>query len=494
MCFFLLFLTTFEIEFINLIHHLSLRHNEPTMSRTPTANAHFYQDLIVRRRPTVTERPEFFGLNLAKIHYHGLRRQPIHVKFFESLTQGTGSNENTFRAAWFAKDWYKGLKRKYNITSTVMIDGHCKPIEGRKPDCVHYIEGFSPSVMVIPVVGDLRRPRDGSPFPSDDARGRVLRFCKFAHNRQHFRQGLGIYGYLSDGEKIVFYLYRADYNILESPLMPLAGVGGLWLISLLLKTKEQFGYTNWNVTFKQNPLFIEDFLGSGGSADVLKCRLVGFTEKVALKVFKYPEEKIERERDAIDYFHRVPNFPKDNIVSCIGMTDRYEALILSPVATDITTLNYFPGYTHDQLLELIDVIEAIHFKKQVFRDIRPQNILIKHDLHIMLSDFGSIVNITQGTYPIPYSGTSKYASGRILDLLSIDPNVSIEPQYADDIESVLKVIYVSVMRRAYGDLRKIHYSNYAGIRDFWRPRMTAAVWANKVTFTDLRTLIDDLGY
>lgn len=112
----------------------------------------------------------------------------------------------------------------------------------------------------------------------------------------------------------------------------------------------------------------------------------------------------------------------------------------------------------------------------------------------MLSDFGSIVNITQGTYPIPYSGTSKYASGRILDLLSIDPNVSIEPQYADDIESVLKVIYVSVMRRAYGDLRKIHYSNYAGIRDFWRPRMTAAVWANKVTFTDLRTLIDDLGY
>ncbi len=36
--------------------------------------------------------------------------------------------------------------------------------------------------------------------------------------------------------------------------------------------------------------------------------------------------------------------------------------------------------------------------------------------------------------------------------------------------------------------------NYAGIRDFWRPRMTTAIWANKVTFADLRTLIDDLGY
>jgi hypothetical protein len=115
-------------------------------------------------------------------------------------------------------------------------------------------------------------------------------------------------------------------------------------------------------------------------------------------------------------------------------------------------------------------------------------------MHIMVSDFGSIIDISSGASPIPYSGTSKYASGRILDLLSTNPDLPIEPQYADDIESVLKVIYVSVMRKAYRDLRTIRYDDYARIREFWRPRMTAAVWANKVSFADLRTLIADLGF
>ncbi len=256
--------------------------------------------------------------------------------------------------------------------------------------------------------------------------------------------------------------------------------GGIWLHQL-----EHF-------TFNGNPLTVVDFLGSGGSADVFKCSHAD--QNVAVKIFKSRGEHIETERAAIDYFQSIPNFPSNRIVSCLGVTDEREGLILSPVALDITCVDYFPGYTRDQLSELINVVEAIHQQQRVFRDIRPQNILIRDDMHIMVSDFGSIIDISSGASPIPYSGTSKYASGRILDLLSTNPDLPIEPQYADDIESVLKVIYVSVMRKAYRDLRTIRYDDYARIREFWRPRMTAAVWANKVSFADLRTLIADLGF
>jgi serine/threonine protein kinase len=146
---------------------------------------------------------------------------------------------------------------------------------------------------------------------------------------------------------------------------------------------------------------------------------------------------------------------KEYVVDVIGKTDDNLAVILQPVCEDISRRDLL--YTGDQLIQIINVVCEINIIcKLSLRDLRPSNILVQNNGNICIIDFCSVVAMDQ---VVPYYGTSKFASSRILEYLS--SNVITFPiQFGDDYHSLVRLCYVSMISGAYPQLKRLESHNY----------------------------------
>jgi hypothetical protein len=385
--------------------------------------------------------------------------------------------EEQLQKAWFGKgDWceYFGLD-----ATSKMFDTHAKPLEnGRKPDIVHVVPGFFPAEPTIVAVGDLKRlkrvKRDGnkgkSPIDefeifskanfSPDSRGRAIDFARVIYEEQPFRKDAGVLSYVSNGNSIVFYLYRGPDNILESPPLPLNGIGGQWYFGHMTTNLSDFGMVIPRLTYQEQKINVESCLGSGSTGIVFLCSCESIEGKFAMKMF--PNIQLCRAERVNIEFIRSKITLLDFVVRVVGETDDNLALILQPVCDDISRGDFL--YTGDQLIQLINVVKEINISSSLLlRDLRPSNILVQNDGRICLIDFGSAATVNA---EVLYQGTSKFASLRILHAL--DRNVlSYTTSLDDDYQSLVRLCYVSINSSAYAELKSIGSNDYRGIIKFW---------------------------
>jgi hypothetical protein len=97
---------------------------------------------------------------------------------------------------------------------------------------------------------------------------------------------------------------------------------------------------------------------------------------------------------------------------------------------------------------------------------------------------------------IPYHGTSKFASQTILQALASPQKgqLMLVARKEDDIESIKKIIYVSIIRHAYKELQQIRFNNYQEIFIFWENRLNTLLWNQANTYEGLKSVIDNLGF
>ena len=122
-------------------------------------------------------------------------------------------------------------------------------------------------------------------------------------------------------------------------------------------------------------------------------------------------------------------------------------------------LGIFPSRTlsldglKNHFLDLVEGLSLVHNQAQIIhRDIRPENLVILKDKkQVAFIDWGYSVQLTDGEYVGPYSGTLKTASNSVLNQLqnSYD-NVIVRPK--DDMESLVKTYFLLRLRSVGRDI------------------------------------------
>ena len=430
-----------------------------------TSAANYYKHLSDARAITVA-RDHSSEFNIDLIESYPALEENI-VQFFNCPT--TNKSEHDIQLWWNGLDWsFWDRKMKARKFTTFCDDTHSLPLENnRKPDCSHIAKGCVKSMYTVVVLNDLKL-REGM-FNADD-KGKVLDLSKaFCDAQRPMRIG-GFTSYLCDGDKIMFFLYR-DESVLESAPMELRGLGGLWLISLLTTDIEKLGYYLPKINVNGTKLQIRQFLGQG----CFNNAFLGADGKV---IRQTKDKSIVSKREIAVHQHVAQVFADadmgQHIVHILGVSDCGTALIELPMCKPIAMpiQNFF--LSREQLHQVINIGAVLKSTQCVHLDLRPSNFLLDGNT-VVLSDLGSALLLSdRASFPASFSGTTKYASpGMLQHLVERKHHV---PCFSDDYHSIVRVIYVSVVRGAYEQLHDINTTDSEGIATFWRAAFDRPLW------------------
>ena len=74
--------------------------------------------------------------------------------------------------------------------------------------------------------------------------------------------------------------------------------------------------------------------------------------------------------------------------------------------------------------EILLALEYLHSQKIIYRDLKPENVLIDSEGHIRLTDFG-LSKIMDSTYTFSYCGTPEYLAPEIINGEGYDNSVDL---------------------------------------------------------------------
>jgi serine/threonine protein kinase len=158
----------------------------------------------------------------------------------------------------------------------------------------------------------------------------------------------------------------------------------------------------------ENTYKIKNIIGSGGMGDVYLATDLRLDRTVAVKVLKFSSSS---EKDALERFSReakaVAKLSHPNIVSIfdVGETNNFNYMVMEYVEGKNLNLILDKNQLSLKLAikiirQLCDVVDFIHSKDIIHRDIKTANIIVNSDFNIKLTDFGiakvhSQLNLTQ---------------------------------------------------------------------------------------------------
>ena len=403
----------------------------------------------------------------------------------------TNKSEHDIQLWWNGLDWsFWDKKMKGRKFTTFCEDTHSHPLENnRKPDCSHIAIGCVKSMYTVVVLNDLK-PREGM-FNADD-KGKVLDLSKAFYEAQGPMRSGGLTSYLCDGDKIIFFIYQKEY-VLESVPMDLRGIGGRWLLSLLTTDIERLGYRLPNIEWEGNKLEIKAFLGHGQFNNAF-LGAEGMVIRQTKDKSKVTGREIEVHKHVADAFSKAGR--RQHIVRILGVSDCGTALIEQPSCRSIATPIYSYFLCREQLHQVITIGAELKRAECVHLDLRPSNFLLDEAI-VVLSDFGSaFLPSVPKSIPTFLSGTTKYGSpGMLQHLTNKVPHV---PCFTDDYHSIIRVIYISVVRGAYEQLHDIDNMDGDGIAAFWCAALDRPLWKDclseeaveKCDYMKFRILVD----
>lgn len=158
----------------------------------------------------------------------------------------------------------------------------------------------------------------------------------------------------------------------------------------------------------ENTYKIKRLIGSGGMGDVYLATDIRLDRPVAVKVLKLSSSS---EKEALERFNReakaVAKLSHPNIVSIfdVGEVDNFNYMVMEYVEGKNLNLILDKNQLSIKLSikiikQLCDVVDFIHSKEIVHRDIKTANIMVNSDFNIKLTDFGiakihNQLNLTQ---------------------------------------------------------------------------------------------------
>lgn len=190
-----------------------------------------------------------------------------------------------------------------------------------------------------------------------------------------------------------------------------------------------------STTIAYNKYKIIDKIGEGAFGSIMKGLNIRTGEKVAIKVEPIELQMLINETKIYHYLRGLKGIPS---VKWFGKDEKNYYMVLSLLGDSLQTRWRKKGKLDKKLclqigIEIMDILENIHEKGMVHRDIKPDNFLLGlEDNELFIIDFGFCVPFSQSRLEPKTThsliGTPKYAS--------LNAHDKIELTRRDDLESL----------------------------------------------------------
>mmetsp|Transcript_15453 Transcript_15453/g.22689 ORF Transcript_15453/g.22689 Transcript_15453/m.22689 type:complete len:540 (+) Transcript_15453:114-1733(+) len=290
-----------------------------------------------------------------------------------------------------------GTTNYRQTTTSVVFESH--PFDGhavvsfsnRRPDIVCYYDERRGG-SAITAIGDVKGcgPRNKD-FPEEEV-GHILDMGTDLMKKEQFSRTL-LYCFLTDGYRFQFFRCSRNQHGEEFSFEQSSVYGGEhgWQIffGLLTSAVEDLGFVSFDVPNWQ----LLDGLGRGRFSSVYSCRSITTNEMCVTKIFRGDAKGLAiAERNILTDLNVINAW---NIPVCreLHVFEDFNALIITPLGTSVLPCTVHTYISPRMIVTLLEVIQSVHNRGWIHRDIKPDNIYFDKDdtTRIVLNDWSSAV-------------------------------------------------------------------------------------------------------
>lgn len=223
-----------------------------------------------------------------------------------------------------------------------------------------------------------------------------------------------------------------------------------------------------------NKYEILEKLGEGSFGAVYRGINVHTNNPVAIKMesVNSPAKLLKNETKIYHYLGAMPGIPE---LKWFGLYNMYYCMVISMLGDSLSQVVKRNGVISLNIvcmlgIKLIQIMESIHKKGFIHRDIKPDNFLFglekKSDIHLV--DFGFCKRFIKkdGTHIPPNHDKTPLGT---LNYISVNVHIGCEPSRRDDMESILYILLYMIE----GNLEWSYLSeqlDYNNVNDFIKTR------------------------